>query len=180
MKFALRARPNAFGFVLQFQMCTLLGQHLNILCLLALCGDSESNSQGSPSSSDYGVQLGERYKRRRMLQFTGARTDILPTDSPSFTSVLPSGLEVRWYIHISYPLPPPSDNINLGAATRLWISTGMLMEPNIIGWCTLKQNCVNPSIPGSDDYLMPIFTAASPLWYTRNGMRLFISLQGLI
>ncbi|CAK9194380.1 unnamed protein product [Sphagnum troendelagicum] len=84
--------------------------------------NQESNSQGSPSSSDYGVQLGERYKRRRMLQFTGARTDLLPTDSPSFTSVLPSGLE----------------------------------------------NCVNPSIPGSDDYLMPIFTAASPLWYTRN------------
>ena len=42
-------------------------------------GISGSDSTGSSSYSD---QQGDRYKRRRMLQFTGANTGGFPQDSP--------------------------------------------------------------------------------------------------
>ena len=44
-----------------------------------LSGISGSDSTGSSSYSD---QQGDRYKRRRMLQFTGANTGGFPQDSP--------------------------------------------------------------------------------------------------
>ncbi|CAK9271797.1 unnamed protein product [Sphagnum jensenii] len=77
------------------------------------------DSQGSPSS-DYGIQQNQRYKRRRMLQFSGARTDTLPPDSA--TPVLASGL----------------------------------------------GDCINLSIPGSENNILPFPTSPSFLWCTRN------------
>jgi hypothetical protein len=88
------------------------------------------DSQGSPSS-DYGIQQNQQYKRRRMLQFSGARTDMLPPDSA--TPVLASGL----------------------------------------------GDCINLSIPGSENNIVPFPTSPGLLWCTRNGMHL-ASLQGLL
>ncbi|KAH9565243.1 hypothetical protein CY35_04G068200 [Sphagnum magellanicum] len=77
------------------------------------------DSQGSPSS-DYGIQQIQRYKRRRMLQLSGARTDMLPPDSA--TPVLASGL----------------------------------------------GDCINLSILGSENNIVPFPTSPGLLWCTRN------------
>lgn len=55
-----------------------------------LSPDSSGSDSNGSSSSEYIKQHGERYKRRRMLHFAGARTEGIVPGSPPCVNILGS------------------------------------------------------------------------------------------